>query len=267
MDEIKILTRLGFTSNEAKVYLAMCTHGKQSVKTISQCSGVAREVAYKVLKKLHAKGFVEEVLTVPKKFVAIPKESAYMIIFEQRKMENKYLWAQIQQNIGKRKQNTNGDTIFDEDETLIFSYNTIMPLRIKIDMANTQDSIDMIISWKKFVRLAQIELEPNMENFINRNVKLRIITDKVNENGKLNGMENFPHDLFSKLQYINFKFIKNFPKVEFTIHDGTHIYISLKKSKYIDNMTWLFSSNQFIIEISKKYFENLWYTPTEVQRT
>ena len=118
-ESVDVLTRLGLTSNEAKVFLVMSKLGKQPVKTLSQNSGVARESVYKVVKRLKEKGLVEEILTSPKTFRAIPEKDAYALLFQRREQEKKYLWTKMQQILKRKQQSKNGHIAKEEDEIAV----------------------------------------------------------------------------------------------------------------------------------------------------
>ena len=73
---INTLIQLGFSPNQAKVYLALTKMGKESsAKEIWKHSGVAREEVYRKLRELEELGAIERILTKPYKFRASSLEN------------------------------------------------------------------------------------------------------------------------------------------------------------------------------------------------
>jgi sugar-specific transcriptional regulator TrmB len=52
---IEMLTQLGLTLNEAKVFFAILRNGTATAKAASKSSGVAREVVYRIIPQLQKK--------------------------------------------------------------------------------------------------------------------------------------------------------------------------------------------------------------------
>jgi sugar-specific transcriptional regulator TrmB len=70
------LRKLGFTSYEAKVYVALVKHEAATVSTLHLDSGVPNSAIYGTLKKLEKKGIIEFQNTKPMRYRCIPPEEA-----------------------------------------------------------------------------------------------------------------------------------------------------------------------------------------------
>ena len=86
---VENLTNLGLTINEARVILALSGSDPITAKSISNSSGIAREIVYQTLARLVKKQLVEEVLTSPKTYRALPMKEVYAILFQKRKKKPK----------------------------------------------------------------------------------------------------------------------------------------------------------------------------------
>ena len=72
MDEIKVLTDLGFAVNEAKVYLTMLASGHaQNGYEIARTSGVTRTMIYDILHRLHAKRAIDIIEAEPRLYLPV----------------------------------------------------------------------------------------------------------------------------------------------------------------------------------------------------
>ena len=129
---------------------------------------------------------------------------------------------------------------------------------------NVQNVVDIIIPWEKFVQWSQFSLEEGLDELMKKKVRLQIIIETKSQRGQLTRPEIFPLSP-SKLKYLNFKYVNNFPKVEMIIFDKNYLGISLREQKYLKDMEWLYSNNPFIVEIANKYFEKFWNSAKEIR--
>ena len=87
-DHFLTLERLGFSSNQAKVFLALVSLGNSAdVKSIEEVSGVHREEIYRKLNDLQEMGFVERIFSRPVMFRAIPLESVIHVLLHRKSDE------------------------------------------------------------------------------------------------------------------------------------------------------------------------------------
>jgi len=82
-----VLREFGLTSKEADVYIFLARHEVLTGGEIAKQTKIARSLVYRILKSLQAKGLVEPTLETPKRFVAIPFESALNLIIRTRQEE------------------------------------------------------------------------------------------------------------------------------------------------------------------------------------
>ncbi len=81
------LAQLGLTPYEIKVYLTLLKEGTLKGGEISRKSGVPNGRTYDVLHKLKTKGFVEEIITTPKLFKAVPPKIATALLIHSKKQQ------------------------------------------------------------------------------------------------------------------------------------------------------------------------------------
>jgi sugar-specific transcriptional regulator TrmB len=84
-ESVQSLSRLGLSTSQVKVYLALLELEKATAKTIAKHSKVARQEAYRVLAELQEKGLVEKIIEIPTKFKPIPIEDCIYLLIERKK--------------------------------------------------------------------------------------------------------------------------------------------------------------------------------------
>jgi sugar-specific transcriptional regulator TrmB len=81
--EIDKLVEVGFTYNQAKVYLNLLSTGKLNARKISKQSQLPRQEVYRILNELQEKGFIEKIVGMPFEFEAVPLQEMLQILVEQ----------------------------------------------------------------------------------------------------------------------------------------------------------------------------------------
>jgi sugar-specific transcriptional regulator TrmB len=259
-EECIILTRLGLTLNEARVLLALYASENLTAKTIAKSSGVAREIVYQIIPKLQKKGLVDELVTSPKTFKAIPLEHVIQLLLQQRKKEDNYIFAKAQE-IAKKQQQLSKVKNDDSNITIIAPKKS--NLHWKKDWVTYQYSVDLVMPTNKFLQWPHFYAENSIDDAMQKNAKMRMITDKTTQTI----IEHPPAKYFSqnlslKLNYLHYRFAEIMP-VEIVIFDRKVLYISTSDEKQVKDMVWLRSNNPFLLEMANSYFENWWSNSEE----
>ena len=87
-DEItQVLTRLGLTVGQARVYLALVQLGTATIKAIAGATKIARQDIYRIVSALEKVGLVEKAITTPMRFKAVPMRDGISFLLESRTAE------------------------------------------------------------------------------------------------------------------------------------------------------------------------------------
>jgi sugar-specific transcriptional regulator TrmB len=263
-EDEEILRCLGLAINAAKIFLVLSQLGTSTAKTISNSSGVAREVVYQIMPSLVKKGLVEEALTSPKSFKAIPLKEAYNLLLHRKREENKKIGQKIEETLKKKKT----ITLQAEDKyqtTIIDSSGPKQHFRIKQEFDKVQKSLDMTFPLGKFIQWSQHYADLDIEELEKKGVRVRILTEKRILKLLTDSPEVFS-PILSKLKYIYFKYIQNSPPVEIMIFDRKTLFLSTRKDANINRMRWLYSNNPFLLEMANSYYETLWENAAELNQ-
>lgn len=261
LEEAEILSSLGLTLSEAKVFLSLCELEASTAGKISKNSGVAREFVYQVLLKLLKRGLVEVLLTSPKKYRAIPIEEAYAILFERKEEENRKLHAEASKALEKHQKETKHEVAVDSHTCMVPS-TTAPDARINHAYLKTEKSIDLVFPVGKFLQWSRYYAELTLEEIIKRNVKMRIITQERLLKILATHPELFSDSFKSKLKYVNFKYVQKPFSVEMMIFDKETLFFSTTTESNINKMIWLRTDNPLILEMANGYFESMWKEAT-----
>ena len=256
-EEFDVLIRLGLTLNEARVLMALYASENLTAKSIAKSSGVAREIVYQIIPKLEKKGLVDELVTTPKTFKAIPLHQVIDVLLQQRKQEDKDLFAKAKEMAKKQQQNSQ---VKNDDTNITLIAPKKGDPHWRRDWESYQHCVDLIMPTHKFLQWPQHNAEPSIDYAIHNKTKMCIITEKETKNIiDQPPSKYFPQSLVAKLKNIEFKFVDSTP-VEAVIFDKKTMYISTVNEKQIRDMVWLRSNNGFLVEMANNYFDTLWST-------
>jgi sugar-specific transcriptional regulator TrmB len=254
-EEIDVLTRLGLTLNEARVLMALYASENLTAKSAAKSSGVAREIVYQILPKLEKKGLVDELVTTPKTFKAVPFEQVIELLLQQKKQENQDLYVKAKEVAQKQYQNSQ---VKNDDSKITLIAPKKGDPHWKRDWETYQECVDMIMPAQKFLQWPQHNAEQVFDYLIENKTKIRMVTEKATKNIIDNPPPNyFRQNLAAKLKNIEYKFVDIAP-IEIVIFDKKTVYISTINEKQIKDMVWLRSNNESIAEMANRYFETLW---------
>lgn len=82
---IKILTTLGLTYREAKIYLTLNSLGKATIKELSVTAHMDRPNIYGVIAKLQKLNLIEQMLTTPIVYKAVPLDQGVEMMLEHKR--------------------------------------------------------------------------------------------------------------------------------------------------------------------------------------
>jgi sugar-specific transcriptional regulator TrmB len=253
---IDVLKRLGLTLNEARVFSALSGVGKSTAKSISKSSGIAREVVYQVLPSLQRRGLVEEIVSSPKTFRALPMEDAFKVLFRRRMTENEELKEKAKKTLENWQDVTNSD----EESHIV-----VLPPREddshwRTSWQGVQETVEMIMPLGKLLQWPHFYAEASLDEVIKKKLRLRIITDAEVQKILLIPPEGFSASLVAKFRHANFKFVATMPRIELTIFDRKECFICTNRAKQMRDMTWLLTDNPSIVEMASTYFETIWFS-------
>ncbi|MDD4493724.1 MAG: helix-turn-helix domain-containing protein [Eubacteriales bacterium] len=163
MDTIDVLRQLGFSPNEAKVYIALVKHSPQNGYEIAKSSGITRTMIYDILARLVQKGFVLRIESEPTLYCAVNRKD----LIEKLRTEHNRKVTHLDHLL------SNLSTI-NEDEYYVFNWRG--GERQLIDQLNLQIKIA-----KESIYLSIWDIEAEMirdelEKAYNRGVKIFIFS-------------------------------------------------------------------------------------------
>ncbi|MCL2360055.1 helix-turn-helix domain-containing protein [Candidatus Bathycorpusculum sp.] len=256
-DENRILSELGLTINQTKVYLALLRLGTAS-KAISifKISGVARQDIYRVLRELQQLGIVEKVITKPTRFRAVEPKKATAILIEKKKENFHELNRRAEEFVNKTCERYNSIPNYHEkDQIILITEKQSIIRKIQESIERTQNTVDSLTPSRELSPWLT-SVEESIKIAKDKGVKIRWITKKT-------GNDKDPTKLLVYSDQANAKLedIMSPPRAQFFIFDGKEIILSFEESNFAEAPV-LWTNSPSVIVLARNYFETYWNKET-----
>jgi sugar-specific transcriptional regulator TrmB len=251
--EEEVLTSLGLTSSQARVYLALVHNGPSKVMLISQISRIHRAHLYQILRSLEEIAFVERKLGTGI-YVAIPLKEVAPILVKNKRQEISKLENEVNEIVDCAPQRA--PTLEDKPEIIVTSNKNHTLNKGQKYYENAKSQIELMHTWKRFLQLWQY-YERTFEDAMARGVTIRQIVE-------------FPKDASRAREFLKKKAFKNslfelrfVSKTggNFVIVDKDMLLLSTSQEKEnLGETPFLFSNYKGLLGLMQSYFLSSWKT-------
>jgi sugar-specific transcriptional regulator TrmB len=255
----QILNRLGLTSSQAKVYLALLKLEQATAKTVSTNSKVARQEVYRVLVELEEKSLVERIIAVPTEFKPVSIENGLsFLIGEKRKevaeiqKEAKKLSSKLSSFL-KPKETKRRAAETGESEFVLIPESKTLLLRMERAVDAAKKSIDVIYPKDPFLQVL-FNLSEKFKEALKRGVKIRcLLTEPLEENSLSEPVQGIAENPLFEIRIIS----EN-PKENFWIYDGKEVLVATASVHNYKQFPILMTTATPLIGLSENYFKTMW---------
>jgi sugar-specific transcriptional regulator TrmB len=260
LEEVGVLTGLGLTGRQARVYLALLKTGGGKAKAIADLSLVNRQEIYRIIDSLQQAGLVQRNVTAPTTFTATPITEGVKLLLQQKTSELNVMGQQAKQLTKKLSQATCYPyptppatkpclgTVFEGDRGK----------KYRCAIEHAQHTIEAVTNWKRFKQLTTL-FETALQNKLQNGAAVHIITEKP-PNQPLPKWINQTQN--KKPNALQLKTSPNAPDAAITIFDYTQAAIAFNPNTHLTKGPDLWTSNPTLIALSRAYFDRAW-TQTE----
>ena len=257
----QVLVDLGLTPKQARVYLALVKSGPLRIAEISKNAEVARPDVYQTLERLQQVGLVERIITSPLQYKAIPMDDGLSLLLETR--TNQYEKVKAETEVLRATIKTEKPDKPNEEESHEF---VLIPggksaiERIGEAIKNAQQSIDIILSWKRIAHGVLEVFSESLEIAWAKKVKVRCISEKPPENKTSEQLIEY----FREKPSNQMRFVPYYPATVFGIYDEKEISLAVVPKTDLESSPTLWSTNKALVSLAADHFEVLWRSATEI---
>ncbi len=241
---------LGFTYNQAKIYLTLLKAGRLNAKNISTQSKVPRQEIYRVLDELHEIGIVEKIIALPSEFEAVPLEIVSPILIRRKEDEI----AKVKKNMAILNQEIYREKGLIHSPALgILAGNRLLIGKISKMHCDTKKSVDILTVEPRLLQAVYSFMDQYLQN-LGRGVTYRVIIDKPRDE-KVFSQEMEP--LLTKPTF-HLKSLNKEPKANFIIFDKKEALIAVNPGSGLTKSSVVSTTNPSLLAICQGYFGDIW---------
>jgi len=236
-EQLQFLTRLGFTTNLARIYLTLVKSTPCTAYQIAKTANLASEVVYRSMPKLQKMGLVEKIVKTPVEYKAVPIDVVIDSLLEQKDRENAELKNKSAELLASISLQHKSDPADDFKIMLV---------------PELKNSLDVVITSHKFSSLNFI----NRTTFcplLDRGVTLRFVISYIGAQYPLRTLNNLPESPLLKIRFISGEI-----HACIGISDGKEVLINAPvKTEFMQSPVY-WSNIPCIVGLCKTYFETYW---------
>ncbi len=263
---IALLSKLGLTSKQAKVYTALLqSDPEMDANHISKITNIHPQDVYKILKILQKKGLVAANLGKPITFTTFPVEVALNNFLEAKKEELIKKNEELKNVVIDIGRTVNGRAVVSSpdcsDQNYIFQLakdgkSSIAVLnKASISMFNTKIQLDMLFECESLFRFTIRDLEPWQAQWkiLSKNkVNTRILVNIINQN-HIELLKQYEKTLHKNLSY-EIRTCENLPfYMNCIIFDSKELWINLDS-----DCTLEVTNSKSMVGMANIMFDQLW---------
>ena len=251
-EEALILTKLGFTQTQAKLYLTLLRMGNANGRVLAEHAKVPRSIVYRALDELQKKGLVEKEIVQPYMFSATPIQHGLQMLVNQKFEECKKIRKETNILLKKTKNRQDMSQGDQEYKLLMIDRKERIIQRMRQQHDNAKLCVDVLSTPQRWLQILN-ECLRNYENALSRGVQYRVVLDSCKLD--IDHQKNI-QVLLSKP---NFHLRLSCPLcVNAAIFDGKEASFSFYPSKPLTESPIIWTNHPSFLAMFQSYFENIW---------
>jgi sugar-specific transcriptional regulator TrmB len=252
-EEALILTKLGFTQTQTKLYLTLLKMGNANGRTLAEHAKVPRSIVYRALDELQKKGLVEKEISQPYTFSATPIQQGLQMLIDQKFLECKKIQKETKLLLEKTK-NTQEKSLGDQEyKFLMIDRKERIIQRMRTQHDNAKLNVDILSTPQRWLQILHDCLK-NYENNLSRGTKYRVVLDSCKPD--IDRQKNI-QALLSKPNF-NLRLSSGALCVNAAIFDGKEATFSFYPSRPLTESPIIWTNHPSFLAMFQSYFENIW---------
>ncbi|MCW4028357.1 MAG: helix-turn-helix domain-containing protein [Candidatus Bathyarchaeota archaeon] len=254
----QVLTDLGLTVTQAKLYLALLEIGESKAGALSQSIGLPRSEVYRTLSELQQKGLVEKEVRFPNLFIAIPLVIGLQSLLTSKVNQCTELKKSVKTFLQKGSSFSDNIQGLDEYKIRIIEGKERILKEKSRQNHNAQYSVRILSTLPSWLQIVECCIK-DYEAALSRGVEYRVIIEHLESISKL------PKQVRSLLEKPNFKLVSfEAPlKSNGTVFDENEALINFFPGKPLFESPLICTNHPSLISMLADQFEKTWNASLE----
>jgi sugar-specific transcriptional regulator TrmB len=261
-EDVEALTSLGLTMLQAKVYLTLVESENSTIKEIAKNTGIARQDLYRITSELQECGLVEQIITKPIMYKAIPLTNGVNILLNELQKKRNDAQKKVTKLLQRYEtKEVTAKTKMEKNQFVLVPGKNAFILKEKALLNNAQKTVSFITSKQRFSQKLYSLIE-EFKKATAKGVKIRILIEKTNPETHWNPT-NKPTKNPKETASFEIRYIINPPPVVMSVFDNKEVILVASANAGLTESPALWSNNPSLVELAHNYFEILWITAIE----
>jgi DNA-binding Lrp family transcriptional regulator len=266
-DCYEVLTKLGLTKLQVRVYLVLNKLGNAPIKTISENTKIDRAHTYQIIAKLQEMGLVQKIIANPNLFRSLPLREGIQILFSRKVAAFREFEENTKDQIKKINRQKVAKVVQNEEPQIVLTESKEANKRIFVKLfRNIKKSYDGIFlcpeNFCHYLLNVLDGTDSTTQKLLNRGIKFRLIVCNVGEKKIsmriLETVEKLNQEGGFKIRYT-----QSCTASQFGIIDEKETYMFTGPSSELWDKTSLTSNNPVIVAMAQGYFNQMWQVAQE----
>ena len=259
--ETLLLTQVGFTKTQSKIYLTLLKLKVPDAKTLSKAANVPKPEVYRTLNELQKMGLSEKHITKPIKYEATPLQFGLQILMAQKIQQCEKMQLEIKKFL--RSHQSCQLEIPQEREykiAMVEGRERLMQL-IRHEHERVQRSVDILSTFQRWMQIIDL-CHINYEKELDRGVKYRIVIQK---NAKQNELGENVHALMARPNF-DLRLSRGPLITNAAIFDNKKATVNYFHGKPIGESPVIWTNHPSFISMCQDHFDKVWETSLKYER-
>lgn len=251
--DVEALTGLGLTALQARIYLAIASLEKATIKAISENADTARQEIYRATSELQQKGLVEKIIVAPVEYRAIPLQDAINVLLQRAHQKNLATHEKAMELLRRANEKSITAERHEEHQLILIPKKEASRRRFGNALRGTAVSVDGIFYGKGYrdVITNAVEL---WKKSLEKGVKVRLIVYEPQEE---KAVARILQTLKKKGSF-SIRYTLHPPPATLAIFDGEKTLITISPTPDPLETSGLWVKNSSLAIMAQDYFDLLW---------
>ena len=261
VEEVEFLTEIGFTRNQAILYLTLLKLEEADVRRLYEETNIPRSEIYRILKELQKKGLVEKKITAPLRYRPTPLDLGLQLLISNKIQRCKEIQVKTKKFLRKHQTRKKESLSKKEYHLTMVEGKQRLKQILKPQHDRAQRTIDILTTLPRWLQILHFCFE-NYEKALARGVRYRVLLEAFSS--EIGEHENI--DSLLKAKNFELRVSKCPLETNAAIFDEKEVIINFHPSQSLAESPIIRTNHPSFISMCQDHFKAIWKTSTPIKQ-
>jgi sugar-specific transcriptional regulator TrmB len=255
VEDVGFLSELGFTKNQAILYLALLKLEEADVRRLFEKTNIPRSEVYRVLKELQKKGLVEKKITTPYLYVPTPLHLGLQLMIIESIQRFKEIQVKTKDFLRKHQADEKNELSKPKYELIMVEGRQRLMQLIKKQHKNVERNVNILTTLPRWLQILNFCFE-NYEKALDRGVRYQVVLEAHEDT--IASHENVQALL--KKQNFELRLTGSPLQTNAAIFDDNEVTVNFFPSQSLAESPLIWTNHPSFISMCQDHFDKIWKT-------